>query len=119
MDFVLALHSHLPYVLNHGRWPHGSDWITEAAVDSYLPLVDSLPKGFDTPIGENAVKLSGGQRQRLSIARALLKDAPVLLLDEATSASGCCAARPTAPARNAPARQTTFPRKRSKMHTDG
>ncbi|HEX9398077.1 MAG TPA: ATP-binding cassette domain-containing protein, partial [Burkholderiales bacterium] len=37
-------------------------------------------------IGENAVKLSGGQRQRLSIARALLKDAPVLLLDEATSA---------------------------------
>jgi 1,4-alpha-glucan branching enzyme len=42
MDFVLALHSHLPYVLNHGRWPHGSDWICEAAVDTYLPLVDSL-----------------------------------------------------------------------------
>jgi len=42
MDFVLALHSHLPYVLNHGRWPHGSDWISEAAVDTYLPLVDSL-----------------------------------------------------------------------------
>jgi subfamily B ATP-binding cassette protein MsbA len=51
-----------------------------------MPLVDSLPNGFDTRIGENAVKLSGGQRQRLSIARALLKDAPVLLLDEATSA---------------------------------
>src|SRR5688572_20636286 len=42
MDFVLALHSHLPYVLNHGRWPHGSDWISEAAVDTYLPLIDSL-----------------------------------------------------------------------------
>lgn len=42
MDFVLALHSHLPYVLNHGRWPHGSDWICEAAVDTYLPLIDSL-----------------------------------------------------------------------------
>jgi 1,4-alpha-glucan branching enzyme len=42
MDFVLALHSHLPYVLNHGRWPHGSDWLTEAAVDTYLPLLASL-----------------------------------------------------------------------------
>ena len=42
MDFVLALHSHLPYVLHHGRWPHGSDWLTEAAVDTYLPLLDTL-----------------------------------------------------------------------------
>jgi len=42
MDFVLTLHSHLPYVLNHGRWPHGSDWITEAAIDTYLPLIEAL-----------------------------------------------------------------------------
>ena len=42
MDFVLTLHSHLPYVLNHGRWPHGSDWLCEAAVDTYLPLLESL-----------------------------------------------------------------------------
>jgi len=42
MDFVFALHSHLPYVLNHGRWPHGSDWICEAAIDTYLPLYDVL-----------------------------------------------------------------------------
>jgi 1,4-alpha-glucan branching enzyme len=42
MDFVLTLHSHLPYVLNHGRWPHGSDWICEATVDTYLPLLEAL-----------------------------------------------------------------------------
>jgi subfamily B ATP-binding cassette protein MsbA len=61
--------------------------IRKAAEAAYLlPLIDSLPSRFETKIGENAVKLSGGQRQRLSIARALLKDAPILLLDEATSA---------------------------------
>ena len=64
-----------------------ADQIRDAAEAAYLlPLIESLPDGFDTRIGENAVKLSGGQRQRLSIARALLKDAPILLLDEATSA---------------------------------
>jgi 1,4-alpha-glucan branching enzyme len=42
MDVVLALHAHIPYVLHHGRWPHGSTWLAEAAVDSYLPLADSL-----------------------------------------------------------------------------
>lgn len=40
--FVLMLHSHLPWVLHHGRWPHGSDWLCEAAVDTYLPLVEAL-----------------------------------------------------------------------------
>src|SRR5262245_55368018 len=44
MDFVLGLHSHLPYVLNHGRWPHGSDWICEAAIDTYLPLLAQLER---------------------------------------------------------------------------
>jgi 1,4-alpha-glucan branching enzyme len=42
MDFVLQLHSHLPWVLNHGDWPHGSDWLAEATVETYLPLIEKM-----------------------------------------------------------------------------
>ena len=48
-------------------------------------FVSKLPLGYGTPIGENGARLSGGERQRISIARALLKDAPIVLLDEATA----------------------------------
>lgn len=71
----------------YGKLDATEDEIIDAAKKAHAhEFILAMPQGYDTPVGPQGVKLSGGQRQRLSIARAILKNAPILLLDEATSA---------------------------------
>ena len=71
----------------YGRPEATEDEIVKAAKAAAAhEFIEGFPEGYQTQVGEDGVKLSGGQRQRISIARAILRDAPILLLDEATSA---------------------------------
>lgn len=84
---VFLFHDSIRQNIRYGRLEATQEEIERAAETAHAHgFITAQPQGYETVIGDKGCNLSGGQQQRLSIARALLKDAPILLLDEATSA---------------------------------
>ena len=83
---VVLFNSSIKDNIKIGKKDATDDEIIQAAkIARCCDFIDKMPEGIDTVIGENGQRLSGGERQRISIARAVLKDAPIILLDEATA----------------------------------
>ncbi len=77
----------IAYNIRYGRPGATDEEVRKAAELAQIGhFIESLPKGYDTPVGERGLKLSGGEKQRVAIARTILKGPPILILDEATSA---------------------------------
>jgi ATP-binding cassette subfamily B protein len=84
---VYLFHGSIRENIAYGSHQLSQSAIEDAAKQAQLhDFIIQLPRGYDTIVGERGIKLSGGQRQRMSIARAIIKNAPILILDEATSA---------------------------------
>ena len=94
--------------LAYGRPNASAAEVEHAAQQANLTdFINSLPEGYDTPVGERGLKLSGGEKQRVAIARVLLKNPPILILDEATSSLDTISEQAILVALNAVSQQRT------------
>jgi ATP-binding cassette, subfamily B, bacterial MsbA len=87
-QYITLFNDTIAHNIAYGQFENATEAeiINAAKAAHIMHVIEQLPKGLNTVIGEQGLLLSGGQRQRVAIARAILKDAPILILDEATSA---------------------------------